>query len=163
MDVSALDGVQAHCERLHECAERGLERVGKRDRLALVDAHVLGERARAATDPDEIGLVALRRLAGEARETSAASDDRERGDVPAEAPTCVGVGAAGDDLAAELVAHDEPRTHRRPQLEVRTADAACRHLQHELPGTRRRVGHVGDFELVLVVQHRGAHAATLGP
>ena len=116
--------------------------------------------AGAATDADHVGLLAVRGFAGEARQAVTAADERERGDVPTDAPRRIGVGTGGDDLAAELVAHHQAGRHRRAQLEVGAADPAGRHLQHELAGSRRRIGDVGDLELVVVVQHGGTHGAT---
>ncbi len=141
----------------------GSRRLGQRDRLPLVDADELGEAPGAAADADHVGLLAVRGFAGEARQAVTAADERERGDVPTDAPRGIGVGAGGDDLAAELVAHHQPGRHRRAQLEVGAADAAGGHLQHEFAGSRRRIGDVDDLELVVVVQHGSTHGATLGP
>ena len=92
-----------------------------------------------------------------------AADERERGDVPSDPPGGIGVGAGGDDLTAELVTHHQARRHRRLELQVGTADATGRHLQHELAGSGRRIGDVGHLELVVLVQHGSTHAATLEP
>ena len=159
--MGALDRVEPDGERLDQRAERGIERLGERDRLPLVDADVLGEPAGAAADADHVGLLAVRGFAGEARQAVTAADERERGHVPTDAPRRIGVGAGGDDLAAELVAHHQAGRHRGAQLEVGAADAAGRHLEHELAGSRRRIGDVGDLELVVVVQHGSTHGASL--
>ena len=113
----------------------GIERLGEADRLALVHPHVLGERARAAAHADHVGLLAVRGLAGEARQAAAAADERERGDVAALAP------------APDRCRRRRRRPRRRtrgpspgppgidgPQLQVGAADAARGHLQHELAG-----------------------------
>ena len=61
--VRTLDRVQPHGQRLHQCAERGIEGLRERDRLPPVHAHVLGEGARAAAHADQVGLLAVRGFA----------------------------------------------------------------------------------------------------
>ena len=160
-DVRTLDRVQADGERFDQRAERVIDVLGQTDRLALVDAHVLGEPAGAAAHADHVGLLAVRGLAGEARQAATAADERECGDVASLAEGRIGVGAAGDDLAAELVPHHQSRRHRGPQLQVGAADAAGRHLQHELTRAGRRIGDLGHLELVVVVQHGCTHGSSL--
>src|SRR6185437_2593554 len=110
---------------------------------------------------DHVGLLTVRGLAGEARQATTAADERERGDVAPLAEGRVGVGADGDDLAAELVPHHQSRRHRGPELQVGAADAAGRHLQHELTRAGRRIRDLGHLELVVVVQHGCTHGSSL--
>ena len=159
----ALHRVEADGEGLDQRAERRIERFGKADRLALVHAHVFGERARAAADPDEVRVFAVRGLAGETREASTASDDRERGHVAAHPPRGVGVGTGRRDHTAELVAHHQAGGHRRAHLEVGAADAAGGHLEHQFAGAGCGVGDVPDLELVVLVQRGSTHAVTVEP
>ena len=79
--------VEADGERLDQRAERGIERSRADATVSRwCDPHVLGEPAGAAAHPDEVGLLAVRGFAGEAREAPAAADDRERGHVAAHPP-----------------------------------------------------------------------------
>ena len=160
-DVGTLDRVEPDGQRLDQRAERGIDRLGDPDRLALVYPYVLGERAGTAAHADVVGLLAVGGFAGETGQAVAAAEDRECGHVPTRAPHRIGVGARGDDHAAELVAHHEADGHRVAQLEVGAADPAGRDLEHELAGSRRRIGDVGDHELVVVVQHDSTHGASL--
>ena len=161
--MGALHRVEADGERFDQRTERGVERLRERDRLALVDPHVLGESAGAATDPDEVGLIAVCGFAGETREAPAAPDDRQRGHVAADPPPGIGVRTGRHDLAAELVAHHHARRHRRPHLQVRAADAAGGHLEHQFARSRRGIGDVPDLELVVLVQHGSTHGVTVEP
>ncbi len=131
-----LDGVESHGQRLDEGAQRGVERFGEGDGLPGVDAHELGERPRAPAHPDEVGVRAVRRFSVHARRAAPAPDDRQRGDVPADAPLRCGIGPGRDDLATELVPHHQSGTHRGPQLEIGAADAARGHLEDELARAR---------------------------
>ena len=123
-------------ERLDQRAERGIDRLGETNRLALVYSDVLGERAATAPHADEVGILAMGGFTGKAGQAVAAADDRECGHVSTHAPRRIGVAARGDDHAAELVAHHEAGGHRGAQLEVGAADPARRHREHELAGSR---------------------------
>ena len=126
------------------------------------DPYVLGERAGTAPHADVVGLLAVGGFTGDAGQAAPAAEDRECGDVSTRAPRRIGVGTRGDDHAAELVPHHETGGHRGAQLEVGAADAAGGDLEHELAGPRRRIGDVGDHELVVVVQHGSTHGRAYG-
>ena len=155
--------MQPDRQRLDQRTEVGGERVGERDGFAGVDPHVLGERACASTDPDEVGLFAVRGLTRHARQALAAAEQRQRGDVLALTPLAVRIGADRDHFTAELVAHHQPRGHHRPELEIGAADAAGGDPQHELAASGRGVGDLGNLEIVGVGEDGSAHERTLEP
>src|SRR5581483_4636759 len=81
-------------------------------------------------------------------------------------------GADRRDHAARLMAGDEGAAHlaepergsaagRAVELQIASAHARSLDLQHDLPGTRRRVGKLQDLELALAAKHDAFHAFSL--
>ena len=131
--------------------------VAQADGGAGVDPHVLGEAARRAADALRVEGLAVGGVVGQAPTAAAAGRERQRGEQLALAPPARQVGAHGDDLAAELVAHHDAARHVAVGLEVGAADAAGLDPDHEVARARGGVGNLLHHEGVVVGQHGGAH------
>ena len=155
-DPAGGHGVEADGERLDQGPEVA-DVVTQADGGAGIDPHVLGEPTRRAADALRVEGLAVGGVVGQAPTAAAAGRERQRGEQLALAPPTRQVGAHGDDLAAELVAHHDAARHVTVGLEVGAADAAGLDPDHEVARARGGVGNLLHDEGVVVGQHGCAH------
>ena len=148
--------MQADGERLDQRAEPADGRI-QRDRSVGGDADVFGESARRGAHPQQIDTRTVRGLVGQAPATRSARGQRQGCGLLSLPPLLATVGSDGDDLSAELVTQHHTGQQHRVHLQVRTANAAGVHAQHEFVGPGRRIGDVGNLESVAFGQDGGAH------
>jgi hypothetical protein len=157
-EPGGVDRVQADRQGLDERGGVVGRQVGHGEGLAPADPDELGEGAGAPAHADEVGRGAPRHVAEDTRPAPAAPEHRERRGVPPHLPVTGEVAADGNDLTAELMAHDCAAGQAVHRFEIAAADAAGGHLEHQIARSWRGIGQLDNVEALLIGDDGGFHA-----
>src|SRR6202034_3775515 len=96
------------------------------------DSGELSETTRAPSEPDQPRRSTVRHITRGTPRAGATREHGKNGGLGYPPPRTLGPRSHGHNFPAKLVTHDGPMGHRRPSLEIGSADPARSHTHHEL-------------------------------
>jgi hypothetical protein len=143
-----VDTMQPDRERFDQSRVGSRHFVRQCERVPGRHDGILGEAAPVRSHPDVASLRTVRYQACRAVLAAATRNNWQDSHIGA-FPPAAGIRSDGDNLASELVAHDHASGHEGLRLDIGPAYTARGDTDHELVGTRCRIGYFDDVEAVL--------------